>query len=658
MNPIDAKSSNEITSSPSFPANDSSSINQGTQERQVIDEIHTASTPNSALRKIVATPDSQWQEAKWRHPQYKGNQQKAENFVTQAMRVVNQYKNSLGLAESKKNEHTFEPGPVPQPASVVFRSYQGMEHPSPIPEEDTVLFRDIQTQINSFAIRKGALAQNGETTTNENDLLTLDKLQNDLQDNRELFRNHLLNPSYFSETLRVLYVLAAIDEGNEYGFKAFALSFTATNSHILENRVKEKLSTNDRAIIVSLGNHLSKDTEKTYRSIGTRLVAKGFDVDLLSGYEADSSNAARTIFEHGSDEQVRTLQQQLLSVLNSDDPRILCTLLSNVLGLKDTINGKREYDTLRIEHPLYVKHVQELIRPILTRYNLNPAIIKLLWRNNAKPEDVARYSIENITRIMYLEHERPGIAKFLYDHYGIAIFARYPEKMLIRQYDTHDDKTHPYGIALYTRDDHNGAFYHGALALAPLHLVLKKYGYDFRIAECSQTKDMVTFVNRFRHKYGKIAFAMLAGHGADDGKKIHFGHKYSKEERETHGNRRNPFLILNEFKRGLTSRGNLPRLSAKPTPLQLAFVDNPTIIFYSCSTGKSDGIAQEVSSLGPEIETIAPSTPCNIASISAIKSMKDNRLYFGVGYTDTKENVQTIYYKGGKQLNNFSRQAA
>ncbi len=67
--------------------------------------------------------------------------------------------------------------------------------------------------------------------------------------------------------------------------------------------------------------------------------------------------------------------------------------------------------------------------------------------------------LENLPSLANLEAQRHGIGKVLQEEFGINDFARYPEELLIEQYDTRNRSDLPYGVIINPWYDHNGAFY-------------------------------------------------------------------------------------------------------------------------------------------------------------------------------------------------------
>lgn len=91
--------------------------------------------------------------------------------------------------------------------------------------------------------------------------------------------------------------------------------------------------------------------------------------------------------------------------------------------------------------------------------------IRDAWLESTKKDNMPRIIAKNLSAIRLLEQKEPGIVQRLYEEFGIRDFARYPEELLISQDKNQKDIQQPYGIVIYPRNDHNGAFYiYGAIA--------------------------------------------------------------------------------------------------------------------------------------------------------------------------------------------------
>lgn len=237
-----------------------------------------------------------------------------------------------------------------------------------------------------------------------------------------------------------------------------------------------------------------------------------------------------------------------------------------------------------------------------------------------KHERDQKYLQMNLASLSDLEKQRPGIASNLGSEFGIYNLARYPKELLIAQYDQRDTKDNlPYGIIVYPNADHNGAFYQSNKVFKELYGQLQGK-YKIVAYEEKDLFGLVRSINKARHRYGKISFAIIGGHGSKDS--VQFGGE----------------LRLYLEKKGELQQKNLVRKGA--SSLQLAFVDNPTVILDSCSTGSLGGIGEEISKLGANV--IAPPVPVSAGEINA-NILPDGKIVFDVKYGD--ENVAPKIYQ-------------
>ena len=230
----------------------------------------------------------------------------------------------------------------------------------------------------------------------------------------------------------------------------------------------------------------------------------------------------------------------------------------------------------------------------------------------------------NLERMDELEKERPGCVRVLREEFGIENFARYPKELLIEQFDTKDDQSLPYGIVINPKADHNGAFAGGpdGGAIANVWKTLKGK-FRLRIFEASSrfgvARTLIRTEQRYQHDGGgKIAFAMIGGHGEPDS--IQFGDGE------------------NAVRLGIDDLGGSVGVAAK----NKFFEPNPTIILSSCSTGKYGGIGQELSAvLGARV--IGPDVPTPLPSVS-VSLDASGKPKFDVTY----KNAKSMAYQDGE----------
>jgi hypothetical protein len=220
--------------------------------------------------------------------------------------------------------------------------------------------------------------------------------------------------------------------------------------------------------------------------------------------------------------------------------------------------------------------------------------------------------------IQELEMRRPGSVGTLHKEFGIKNFARYSWDLLTRQYDDRNRTDSPYGIVLYPRYDHNGAFFQDR---AVFDTLLNDLGAKagIRVMEAGSTYEIVRRLIALDKRYGrthKISFAIVGGHGAKEN--IEFSQGVEKYR-----------LSLED----LLGRG-APRTSK-------FFEASPTFILNSCSTGQEGGIGQKLSQT-LNANVIAPEHPTSVRLIRA--TFVEGDLIFEVQYEE--RGIERLYVGG------------
>jgi hypothetical protein len=228
--------------------------------------------------------------------------------------------------------------------------------------------------------------------------------------------------------------------------------------------------------------------------------------------------------------------------------------------------------TLFSEFPDVCSYMDTIIEDRLHNLGLKGKDLISAWKVSTDLDDLAEVMHKNLSTIFALEKSQAGSVKVLCEQFGIKDFARYPLDLLLRQYDERNNTSKPYGVIMYPRFDHGGAFYQDRAAFESLLKQLDG-NYLLRVVECADKLDIKRSLTKLDRKYGsnfKISFAFIGGHGTEDS--ILFGD--SKKRSQLHSDD----LID-------------PRIDKTD---QL-FVENPSIILASCLTGVDDGLASELS---------------------------------------------------------------
>lgn len=263
---------------------------------------------------------------------------------------------------------------------------------------------------------------------------------------------------------------------------------------------------------------------------------------------------------------------------------------------------------------------QEYMREEMAKIGLDWNHLITVWHSKDRFEIFDIY--RNLLIILELEKQRPGSAETLSKEFGIEFFGRYPLEMLIAQYDQRKDDI-PYGIIMYPKADHNGAFYNDKKVFSEMHESLSEDGVGVRVAEADNKIGLLRQLVRLDRKYGqshKISFAIIGGHGTVGS--ITFGKlsgsmgdsfsspltKEEKERRRTDRakwdfTKKNSALVIEDLASGGVSR------------TKSFFTEHPSIVLSSCSTGAREGIGQKMSELlGAEL--MAPETPSAVYKIT------------------------------------------
>lgn len=254
--------------------------------------------------------------------------------------------------------------------------------------------------------------------------------------------------------------------------------------------------------------------------------------------------------------------------------------------------------------------VSDIFDSELTRLELDSTSIKNDWENSTP--DIENRTVLNMASIERLELERPGLVKVLHDEFGISDFSRYPDSVLIRQYDERNNTNLPYGVVIYPKGDHNGAFYQDSQVFTGLVDALSGR-YALRIYEAGSRLQVAKCLARANARYNKggeghkISFGILGGHGTVDS--IWFGS--DTREGEDGG--------LAEDKFGAITSDDLPAEKSTIAGRIVGeyFEIHPSIVLVSCSTGQANankGFARTMSELNAEVT--GPDRDSAVKSIS------------------------------------------
>lgn len=275
------------------------------------------------------------------------------------------------------------------------------------------------------------------------------------------------------------------------------------------------------------------------------------------------------------------------------------------------------------------------------------------------------YAADNIEVMLRLENKNPGICKKLAKVYGIRNYARYKDSMLEEQYVTQNEQGR-YGIVLNPYDDHNGAFSHMASILERLSEQLKERGVKLRIVEAHGKAGIAKRLLKLDQLYGrnnKIECAVIGAHGAID-------HMVFGKTPVTPGDFGLPnnnvpkFGLKEKIKRFLLSDQNEKTVDHNRGAdgvfeqqdlngpgverIKSFFVDFPSIVLASCSTGKEGGVGQDISGRF-KAEVLAPTQDASLNNIY-VEQEEKGKLHLRIAFTDKNlKPIETIRYEKGKK---------
>ena len=262
---------------------------------------------------------------------------------------------------------------------------------------------------------------------------------------------------------------------------------------------------------------------------------------------------------------------------------------------------------------------QDLLESVIKCFDLDPQTTLNAWIVSNESATAMHNFEVNLYSLFEIENARPGIARLLWKEFGILDYGRYPTELLVRQFDEFENINSPYGIVIYPRYDHNGAFNGDRGLLFELTVNVVGNGHLLRVIEVGDRRELARNLIKLDKRYGsnqKISFAIIGGHGEKDG--IVFGNESSRIPIED-----------------LTGRGHIKSRNF--------FNEQPTLILFSCSTGAKGGFAQELSKLWG-VKVIAPDKPTHASSID-IKVI-NNQLDFKVDYGEKE--TQQQYMEGSR----------
>jgi hypothetical protein len=259
-------------------------------------------------------------------------------------------------------------------------------------------------------------------------------------------------------------------------------------------------------------------------------------------------------------------------------------------------------------------------------------------KQNLYVETFRKHVSANIKNILMMK-EKTGSDEAvigLYQEFGITHFGRYPADVLIDQWKNRDDKSMEYGLWIGPYSDWNTAFDDNQQVFSDFVSTAGKNNARVRVVEARGRLSVAKRIKEMNGRYGdeqKISFIVLSGHGEPGS--VQLGEYIPNN---------NDFQIRSE---DLSGKG--------ATKMKNFYVDGMPMVFISCSTGVSGGVAQQYS-VYTGGETYGPEIPTNISKIHLVRDEKGKLTFENVkfkigapGRYDAGSNVREEEDKRNKQ---------
>lgn len=327
---------------------------------------------------------------------------------------------------------------------------------------------------------------------------------------------------------------------------------------------------------------------------------------------------------------------------------------------KSIFNACAETLAAGLSHEDCAEEVRVVIENFINRFGLNGNEVFQRWIDscsrawfeikdeNGIPHTISQFAEivkDNLETMLEIEKRREGAIKALNRRFGINCFGRYNPGILIEQFDDMANTKKRYVAAFYPANDHNGAFYLQRGILSGLSERLGARGIALRISECRDKLQIYHRLHNFNGYYGnegknKILGAVIAGHGTSDS--IQFGPWRTRET-----------LALDDFPESAKKSSDRitsfdlfsfeadDRADRAHKTVADYFIENPSVVLISCSTGKKGGIGQVMSKqYGAAV--VSPTVPTNLKEIY-VDDRDDGGIQMRAVYSDAD---QSTYIKG------------
>ncbi len=335
---------------------------------------------------------------------------------------------------------------------------------------------------------------------------------------------------------------------------------------------------------------------------------------VLSSGREDSSRVAREIV------RILLLDRKVSNPHEACLDTALNTLLESSFTSDDLLSewdenaeGPGIVGSVRNENREFCKHLFQDI-------GLNPEEFLSAVNGSCKEGEKNVFLRKNARAALEVAAERPEAVKILSGTFGIQTYGRYPTQLLIDQYDNLNNTEGPYGIIMYPRADHNGAFFNETekTVLTDFAHDNKAASYQVRVFEAGSRIDVAKKLLTANKLYGdkhKISYAIIGGHGSIDSIDLGDSRKI--------GNIAS--LTIGEI---LEGKGTVRAVHG-------FFVEKPTFVFNSCSTGGDFGIAEVFADKMTQADVIAPTRPIErIKRLHFSNPSKEGYLKFDVEFDE------------------------
>jgi len=382
----------------------------------------------------------------------------------------------------------------------------------------------------------------------------------------------------------------------------------------------------------TLINTLRKSGNAAQQQLVDKFLLESLEL-ILPKMKRIPSETTRNILIHGTQDEKKEFETKLLTCINDTDPN------NAKWGKYAVINmfhiDEDEDSITPSEQQMLITEAKILLHDSFIAWGLNSDDMLDAWQESTKPEYFAELLRRTFEKISKLEERHPGICAELRNGMSkIRDFARYPDEMLMDQYNNRNNINMRYGAIFLPYSDWNGAFYNDIFPFKELYDSLQQVNaglsdgepkYGVRIFEIGNISELEQAQIRADRAYGeqhKIEFAFIGGHGEPGS--IQFGGSNGYATVSEH--------VIGMEELGIDGRGIIPKY----------FEPEPTLILDSCSTGEQDGIGERMSSLGAKV--IAPEIPTNLKSVTVTRDTETGKLVFVIEYKDP--DVEQTYTGG------------